>query len=174
MYNRNRGATQSPIPDPEVPAALRMLCCVCSSDRAVNTAQFPSLNLFDPTKMLLIHLPLSDALSARSFTPPSTKNGPELFFSLPNFAAAATAEKLIAPELTLAFVLPFPFLRSSNFLADERTETDGRTRKKGRLALAPNRDKTRPEYPLLLDQIRLVVQHKGHLRVLTLGVVKIC
>ena len=80
--------------------------------------------------MLLIHLPLSDALSARSFTPLSTKNGPELFFSLPNFAAAATAEKLIAPELTLAFVLPFPFLRSSNFLADERTErTDGREKR---------------------------------------------
>ena len=49
------------------------------------------------------------------------------FPSLPN--SAATAEKLIAPELTLAFVLPFP----SNFLADEqspswngRTETDPR------------------------------------------------
>ena len=60
--------------------------------------------------------PLCDPVSA--FLHPCTKNGPKLFFpllpSVPN--SAATAEKLIAPELTLAFVLPFP----SNFLADEQ------------------------------------------------------
>ena len=56
------------------------------------------------------------------------------FPSLPN--SAATAEKLIAPELTLAFVLPFP----SNFLADEQSPScngrmDGETdpREKGEI-----------------------------------------
>ena len=45
-------------------------------------------------------------LHPRSFTPPRKMD--QNSFPLPNFAAmaAATAEKLIAPELTLTFVLP--------------------------------------------------------------------